>query len=174
MVEASRKLAEIPGEVQPGDQEPVRGLAGWLILVGLGLVLSPIIITFRLVDLYSGVFGSGAWPLLTTPGAVAYNPYWKSLVLGELLANFTLAMASIILMVLFFRRKRQFPMLYVGFVLCGLLFLVVDAFALGLVMPQQPAFDADTVQNLVRPTLHALIWIPYMFVSRRVRATFVN
>ena len=154
--------------------DDLNGLGGWLILVGLGVVLSPMVLIFGLVKTYSGVFASGAWSLLTTPSSSLYNPLWKPIVLGELLANIAMIIASIMMITLFFSKKRLFPKLFVGFVLFGLTFILVDAAAVSLLRPDQPMLDAATIGRFARSSVQAMIWVPYMFVSKRVRSTFVN
>lgn len=156
------------------ETEDLQGLGGWLALVGLGVVISPLLIIINMVRLFSGVFTSGAWPLLITPGTSVYSPLWKPIILSELLANFAMAMVAIFVMVLFFSKKKLFPKLYVGLVVFTLVFILVDAAAATLVLPDQPMLDTDTIQRFLRSAARAVIWVPYMFLSKRVRATFVN
>ena len=51
-----------------------KGLGGWLILVGLGVVLTPIRILATYIPIYKPIFEDGTWEALTTVGSEAYNP----------------------------------------------------------------------------------------------------
>jgi Protein of unknown function (DUF2569) len=53
-----------------------KGLGGWLILVGLGIIISPLRIISQVFPVYSEIISSGSWTTLTTPGSDAYNPLW--------------------------------------------------------------------------------------------------
>jgi len=50
----------------------------------------------------------------------------------------------------------------------------LDAFAIQLVLPDEPVFDTETTRELYRSIISGIIWIPYMLLSKRVKATFVN
>ena len=75
---------------------------------------------------------------------------------------------------LFFSKKKLFPKLYIGMLLFSLVFIVLDALAIKMVMPSEPVFDPDTLKELLRTVVASAIWIPYMLVSKRVKATFIN
>ncbi len=53
-------------------------------LVGLGIVLSPLRIVGLVFPAYSEMFSNGSWEILTTPGAEAYDPLWAPFLYGEM------------------------------------------------------------------------------------------
>lgn len=155
-------------------EENVEGIGGWLVLVALGVVFSPIRIVLELFSIYSGLFSDGTWEFLTTPSTELYHPLWAPIILGELFINGALVLAWIVAIFLFFSKKRIFPKWYIGILLFTLVFIILDAFAIKVVLPSEPAFDDETAKELVRSIIASLIWIPYMLVSKRVKATFIK
>lgn len=155
-------------------EENVEGIGGWLVLVALGVVFSPIRIVLELFSIYSGLFSDGTWEFLTTPSTELYHPLWAPIILGELFINGALVLAWIVAIFLFFSKKRIFPKWYIGILLFTLVFIILDAFSIKVVLPTEPAFDDETAKELVRSIIGCLIWIPYMLVSKRVRATFIK
>ena len=154
--------------------EKLEGIGGWLLLVAVGIIFSPLRIIFQLFPLYSDIFTDGYWEILTTPGTDAYHVMWAPILLVEMGTNLVLIFVWLFIIFLFFSKKRAFPKWYIGIVLFTLLFLVFDAFAIKLVLPNEPTFDSETVKEIIRTLISCVIWIPYMLISKRVKATFVK
>lgn len=151
----------------------VQGLGGWLIVVAIGIVFTPIKIAFDTMTLYSEIFTEGYWDLLTTPDTEYYHMLWKPIFLGEIGFNLMLLALWLWVALLFFNKKRQFPKWYIGALLATFVLIIVDALAVKLVLPDVPMFDADTGKEVLRTLVSCVIWIPYMLVSKRVKATFI-
>jgi len=165
---------QINSEINVTEENPLKGLSGWLILVGIGIVLSPLIIIASIFPTYLDIFTSGSWEVLTTPGSEVYNALWAPILLGEIFINGALVIAWVFIAFLFFSKKIVFPRWYIAVLLFTLVFVVVDALATKAVIPNEPVFDPDTIKEFARSLVATLIWVPYMLVSKRVRATFVN
>lgn len=65
------------------EKRELEGLGGWLLLVGLALVLSPIVVMVTAMLPLAALFTNGSWELLTTPGAEAFHPLFKPILIGE-------------------------------------------------------------------------------------------
>lgn len=161
-----------PAAPQPRAVPEPKGLGGWLIVVGIGLVVAPVRIAVACVQTYVPLFQNGAWQLLTTPGTGTYHPLWAPVLLGELLVNLGFFAAFLVLIFLFVRRARMFPRLYIAVLALNLAFLFVDALLLDSLAAS--GSQTETVWTpLLQGLASAAIWIPYMLRSRRVRNTFV-
>ncbi|MCR4348160.1 MAG: DUF2569 domain-containing protein [Sulfuricaulis sp.] len=156
------------------EENKLEGLGGLLVLVGLGIILSPILVIAQTFPIYSEMFSNGSWEVLTTPGTEAYNPLWAPILICEITINIALVFAWLFIAFLFFSKKKIFPRWYVGILLFTLVFLLVDAFSIKLVLPNEPVFDPGTSTNIIRSVVVTLIWVPYIFMSKRVKATFVK
>jgi transglutaminase-like putative cysteine protease/mannose/fructose/N-acetylgalactosamine-specific phosphotransferase system component IIC len=166
----SANTSPLPPVIEPG----VSGLGGWLVLVGLGLVLNP----FRLVyfiDRTTGSFSLWRWQDLTTPGSLSYQPGMGSALVFELLCQLTLLALCLFTIVLFFQKRRAFPRWFIVTIAFNAIFAVADAIAVqGFLKMSTPQTRLIMVRALMGAVVSCSIWIPYMCVSRRVKATFVK
>ncbi len=156
------------------EERNLEGLGGWLIFIGLAIVISPLRILAQVLPVYLKVFSNGSWTTLTTPGTEAYNPLWSPIILGEIAINGGLLVAWILAAFLFFKRSTTFPKYYIGLLLFTPTFILLDTLAIKMVLPEESLFDAETTKELVRSFVGAIIWVPYMLVSKRVKATFIK
>lgn len=157
------------------DGKEVRcGLGGWLILVGLGVVFSPLRLLAVILPMYFSIFNDGTYDVLTTPGTDAYHPFWSVYIWGEISLNSVIFIGGVYLVYLFFSKKTLFPKFYIWLAVGTLMFIIIDAMLIKIVLPNEVIFDPDTIKEIVRTVLIIVVWVPYMLLSRRVKATFVN
>lgn len=153
------------------NSEP-RGLGGWLVLVMIGLIVSPIRIGILIGTLVLSVFQNGTWEALTTPGSEHYHPLWAPLLIFELAINGILILAGVTLLALFFTKSRRFPRMFILYVAVTLIFQIAD-YVLAEQIPAVAAEGAESLVEIARTVITAIIWVPYMLVSKRVKNTFV-
>jgi len=156
------------------DNNELKGLGGWLVLVGIGVVINPITMLAEVVPAYKPIFENGAWEALTTVGSEAYTPYFGSLLIGEIAFSTMMVAASVYLIYLFFSKHYLFPKLYIAIVAASLIFIPLDAWFVTKLFPGEPMFDPETTKEFMRALIGGVIWVPYMLVSKRVQATFVE
>jgi hypothetical protein len=154
-------------------RENLEGLGGWLILVGLGLVVRPFIYFSAIYGARRAYFNQNVWQLLTAPDSKAYNPNFGLVAPLELICHFALLSSAILLLVLFFRRSHLFPRLMQVFLGCLIpisVFFVWDNVALS--HKPKDVLNFDNAKIILQTIIVAFVWIPYFQVSRRVKATF--
>ncbi len=147
------------------------GINGWLILVAFHQLLRPLLFLGGMPALYSFVSNLEIWRQLTDPGETNYHHLWAPALLFALFYNSMLIVFSILLLVLFFKKRAVWPAAYALF----LVLLVVGTAFDGYLMSKIPAAAegaGNGVRDLVQAIVAAVIWIPYCFVSKRVKATF--
>jgi Protein of unknown function (DUF2569) len=166
-------LASPMFNIHPSPQ----GIGGWLVLVAIGLVITPfLLIRYLLLDLHSLRLPARTLIGLRVPGL-------PTLVGLEFFDNALLLAGLVFLVVLFFREKRQFPRIYqlwLAFALVGKVVELTLSFHLGVGSSWEGA--ANLVANLhsklgfsvLKSAIAAIVWIGYFEVSERVKATFVH
>jgi len=156
------------------NQNDLKGLGGWLILVGIGVIFSPIRLLVSYVPLYYQILSDGTWEALTTVGSEAYNPLWEPILMGEIVYNLGIFVLSIYLIYFFFSKHYLFPRFYIALLLAPIIFIPMDAWVVTLVLPNEPMFDPEAAKEFARALIGAFIWVPYLFISKRVQVTFVE
>lgn len=155
-----------------GSEAAPKGLGGWLVLVGIGVSITPLSVALSLVRTGPS-YAASTWARLTTPGEGAYNAIWAPALLFELVANVTLLVFGCLQLWTFFRRKRLFPALFVVFVCARLVVSVVDTL-FAQTIPAVADRAALNWEGSLRTLLYGVLWTAYMYRSRRVKNTFVE
>ncbi len=153
------------------SHEDVKGLGGWLILVGVYIVTSPIrLLNTIYIQLFSGI----TLDALMSAGHDDNNPMWNYVLIGEFIYNLCLVVLSLYLIYLFFSKHFLFPRVFTIFILAPIIFIPLDSWAVRLIYPNEVIFDKNTLYNFVRVIVVGVIWLCYMFFSKRVKATFIE
>jgi hypothetical protein len=154
------------------DKKQISGIGGWLILPMLGLFFAPLKLGFLLLSTFVPIFTNGAWENLTTKGTQAYHPLWAPLLIIEIIGNSAFIVFAILLLILLFRKNYLFPKLMITFLAANLIFVVLDFFIADLIPAVAKESNSESVRELLRTILAAVIWIPYFIRSVRVKNTF--
>ncbi|MBK7377702.1 MAG: DUF2569 family protein [Ignavibacteriales bacterium] len=132
-------------------------IGGWLIIVAINLILMPIL---------------SVWGIISDIYALDYElpPSVSRLIYIEVLFLILIIIFGIILNILFYLRKKIFPLLFI-------ILLSLSAFSDLLFYLFAP--DIDNISRVylvffIRSALAAAIWISYFLKSRRVKLTFIN
>jgi Protein of unknown function (DUF2569) len=160
-------------DVTPKVDGPV-GIGGWLILVVIGLVVTPIRLTYLLMTTYVPIFRDGSWSQLTTPGMPAYHALWAPVLSFEIVGNMLILVLALVTLFCLIRKSRKTPKMAIALYGWAAVFVVIDSFVGNLIPAVAAQSDPASVKELMRSLIGAAIWIPYFLVSKRVKATFVN
>lgn len=150
-------------------------IGGWLILVGIGLVLMPFLLAY-------GVFDS--LPLLSNGGLETMNsliPGLGSAIAFELALDTILIFVTLYLAFLFKDKKKNFPKYYIWYLSASIIYLVLDYMILASFSTTNSEMRgildstlSESLGSLIRTTVASVIWIAYMLKSKRVAGTFIK
>ena len=163
------RLSEI--EKAPMIENPLfpnelKGLRGWLVLPGWGVVLTTITLVATTALVFNRIF-------LITVGSEVYDPLFASFFIWEIIYNSAMIIASLYLISFFFSKHYFFPKFYIAFVAVYLFLIPLDIWLITLVLPDDYLGVGRAIA--VAPNFILLpIWIPYLLLSKRVKATFVE
>ena len=150
------------------SKEQPCGLGGWLILVGIGIVLGPVLMAG---DIAEAIRDTGAiWHM---PDVEEVYPMLKTAILAELVAMIAIFAASCYMIVLFFRKKRLFPKWFIALAICEIVLIPVSLLGIGALIGEN-LFDEEMTKIFMKTVARACIWIPYMLYSVRVKNTFIH
>jgi len=150
-----------------------KGLSGWLSLVGLGLIITPVLLLWSIYNSIS-VYDSADYINELIPGLVG-------LISFEIIGNIIFVGVAIYLLRLFFNKKTKFPQYYIYFLIGNLVFVGLDYFILSSLSAdgyeaQQMITDSLSQgwTDMTRALISVVIWVSYMKKSKRVKVTFIE
>ncbi len=163
----------VPGP-KSTKKSPPRAIRGWLIPIGIGLILYSLRLVLFVAEDLAPVFSPDIWAALTTPASPAYHWLNAPVLISELAGNLLLVLAVLGLMVLFVRKHPWFPHATVVVLLGALLFYVADY----LISRQIPAVASQEESlpqfDIMAAVVVCGVLIPYLLTSKRVKETFVR
>ena len=165
---SSQHFGSASGAIPTGRlQREQASLPKWLIVVALGLVVTPIL---RLHTIFS--------ILIPELNVDQYQPYFdahpglRNLLYGEIALNVILILAAIVLNYLFYTKSRRFPAFMIAYAVSTFAYMLAVTGAVRLVYP-----DADMSRSFM-PLVRSLIWvgllIPYLLLAPEVKGRFVD
>ena len=155
-------------------QTALVGIGGWLYLVAIGVTVTPFFLMFSVIAPHRHSFNQDVWEAMTTPGAESYQAGLGALIIGEVVGNLILLTGGGWQMILFYKRHRLFPAVYITMIVFSLVLVFGDTVVAGFVVKQSPGEVGSAYAEVVRSIAQAAVWIPYMLVSRRVQLTFTK
>jgi NAD/NADP transhydrogenase beta subunit len=153
------------------NEDKLRGIGGWLLLLALGQILGPIKFVVSIVQYYATLETALFEKLPVT-------------LAGEALLNLAAGALYFITAVLFFRTSKRFPRFFVYEIIATVAVLPVSVgwVALGIGFETgQPGWSAAVSTVTPREVLQTIggaifgaIWVVYLKKSRRAANTFVH
>jgi len=147
------------------------GIGGWLLVLAVILMLRPLVHVATLIQLVNAM-SIGKWSVLTTYGSSTYNALWAPLLLFELAAALAQLVFSLLVLLLFFQRRSNFPRVALLLLLAATVLQVSDHMLASLVPSVKAAWKGGA--QMVGGVIGTAIWSVYLIQSLRVKSTFVR
>lgn len=145
-------------------------IGGWLVLPGIGIILSPIMLMVGMVS--SGFFDTATWSAVLSIGE---DKGLLMFMFGlEVAGNGFLLVFSALVIILFYQRRTSLPRVITIFYVVNLAIPILDHVLIEALMPDLlgPADTDETTREAFRGIVAAAIWIPYFHLADRVKSTF--
>lgn len=175
MVMVYRYQPRSPPFILPFNDPRLRGLGGWLVLVAIGLI-GAILVRFGGFVRTGSLYSTAHWRTITDTASASYDAMSAPSLLYNLFFRVTLLFYSILLVVLFFQKRRIFPTLAIIYLCFQFVGSVVND---GLLMSRKvktitTGIQTPAVASAVRTIPAMVIWGLYFARSKRVKLTFVK
>lgn len=157
---------------QSQESEPQR-IGGWLFLVALGMTVAPFRQLIAMQETFSLLLAEDALAVLL-PLSPHFMP-GMALVTGfEVLFQAGLLVATGMMTFLFFRKDYRFPRFFIATFVGSVVFVFLDHGLCLLVFPDSLQVDPIDWRSVMSAATVAAVWVPYMLLSKRAKATFVR
>jgi hypothetical protein len=150
------------------------GLGGWLILPCISLFVGLVVSATALATLMPVMLNLHPWQHVTTPGNPEYHPLYSPVLLFEATFQSLRFEATVLALILFFRRHRAFPRFMIVLIASIVIYVIIDGLVAGQLPGGEPGEAFETTTEIGRAVFAACIWIPYFLISKRVRLTFTQ
>jgi transglutaminase-like putative cysteine protease len=144
-------------------------IGGWLILVAIGLTLSPFRIAYDMLS-SPEVLSSESWMPFFATGQYGLFAF----LLAEHVYNILFFLYTSVVVLLFYQRRSSVPLLMTIFYAISCVATIADTIVSVQIDPTVAQTEKNFYNEAVRSFVAALIWIPYFNMSSRVKETFVN
>ena len=162
-------------EAPPLHEGSYRRLGGVLILLGIILGLSPLVLLFNIGKSLLPSLMQTTWSRLTTSGSESYHPLWAPALIFELMGNLALLALALVTAIYFFRRRKLAVKLVMIFLISNFALQLLDAILTSFIPDvARSRTNLAAMSGTVRAAVSCAIWIPYLFLSKRVKGTFVQ
>ena len=161
-------LAEPP--VSADDQ--LAGIGGWLVLLAIGVTLRPLFLARSVWPAIQLMSNWPGWVTRTDPESFSYVPGYGWVVMAEICFGGLFCAWAVVLVLQFYQRKASFPIAFAASMIGLAVWNIGDACLVQTLKLHNPAELAPAFAGLVPMILSVLVWVPYVFLSRRVKLTF--
>lgn len=144
------------------------GIGGVLIFVAVGRVIMPIILAITIIGIIQNLL------IVLRQNTIIYIDLWKRLFLFELFESIIMFVASIILLVLFFGKKRAFKNAFIYQLLASCFLNIIRLFFVSALLSKIPELPGNPYRDVLLSMLIIFGWSVYIRTSVRVKNTFVR
>lgn len=153
------------------DNSHLKGIGGWLILLLVGMIFAIIYSALFLINLIQTDLNLIQKAFITYITG-AYHPAYGAWLLYEVILNIVVIIFILCLLILMLKKSRFFPIITIVYLIAVILLHVID-YILGFAILYNIGYT-PSLTGVIQSLIIAIVTIPYLLFSKRVKATFVN
>ncbi|SCB84117.1 DUF2569 family protein [Gilliamella intestini] len=154
-------------------EKELKGLGGWLILVGIELFSYFFYIGYVIFSILNVVDFIDVWTQLLDPYSKMHTIHLGLFILGDMGLNCLLLLLNAYIIFLYFTKSYKFPNFFIIFSSSFIVFKLIErCWYLFIILPFE--FEFSFIKDIVIAIIYTSIWIAYVLKSVRVKNTFVN
>ncbi|OCG19389.1 DUF2569 domain-containing protein [Gilliamella apicola] len=156
-------------------EKELKGLGGWLILVGIELFFYFIFIGYVIFSRLNVINFIDVWIQLLDPYSEMQTIHLGLFILCDIGLNCLFLLLNAYIIFLYFTKSYKFPNFFIIFSSSFIVFkLIQRCWYFFIVLPFEFKFEFSLIKDIVIAIIYTCIWIAYMLKSVRVKNTFVN
>lgn len=159
-----KKKVDVPADPQ------YQGIRGWLIIPAISLSITPLIAIKQIVESFPIAYSMNTWSLLSNASIAGYHPLKATYLLTILYVMIAECILSALLLFLFFKKKRIFPLLFISYIWVDII-LVLFMERANQALLNEPL---SSLPQSIGMIIGSIIWTVYFLKSKRVKATFIE
>jgi hypothetical protein len=149
------------------------GIGGWLICICITLAFGFFGFGRTAIFDLSIIFNQARWDVFTQPGGARYDPMWAPALLFEAISAVSFLVLLSLAAVLMFQKRATFPFVMIAVYVLNLVVTIIDHEMVSRVASMAtPGPNQAFATQFTHVIVGCVIWIPYLLVSKRVKATF--
>jgi len=143
-------------------------IGGWLYLIAIGIIFSPISNAIHFKQLVEIALNAN-WEFIWQKGPMAI----LTIVFQFSMQGYMLIF-SVILVVLFFYKSYKFPKMFIIYISSIFILGLISIYFTASVPNIEKKLIAEAIAFPISIFIMALIWVPYLLKSKRVKRTFIT
>ncbi|WP_130284774.1 DUF3857 domain-containing protein [Aquimarina brevivitae] len=151
-------------------------IGGWLILIAIGITITPIRSIIAMYTEFDNFFSAATWAYISQEHSSLTELSYSLLIILEIIYNAAFLVYSILIAILFYQRRTILPQLIIIYYVVTFAFTVLDtvvAFSLNDTLYSETD-KIEAYKDIARSLFVMVIWVPYFLVSKRVKSTFTE
>ncbi|MEK4139599.1 DUF2569 family protein [Paenibacillus sp. FSL M7-0547] len=157
------------------QEKSYRGFGGWLYLFAAGLVYQ---FLFNLKAVYDNYLMTKTenFEYLTTIGNENYNSLWEPTILFEILGESIIVIFVVLIAYFCIKQSLKFKTVSIIFITTSFILQSIDLLLLLNIQNgySEDLFGSTIYDGIYRSIVYAIVWIPYLLLSKRVKNTFIK
>lgn len=151
--------------------EENKAIGGWLILIGIGICLSPFRVLYDLIE--QNFFISGEWLTYFSAGNHQFSLAIGVLFFFEAILNAALLVVTPLLVILFLKKRSSFPKIYTIVLITSFVFAIFD-YLVASNDNNLPFVNRAYLNRLLITFISTSLISIYLLISERVKETFIQ